>query len=257
MQIKQIIGALGAATLLSVAQAEETAVTVNGNAVSKAYLEAYAEAMTRQGHTGSPEQILEQLIIQQLLVDAALDSNLDEREDITMAMELQRRNLLAGSALQAYLDANTPDEDALREMYTDQVANQSQKEYKARHILLESEADAQAVIASLDEGGDFVELAKEKSTGPSGPRGGDLGWFAPEAMVPPFSQAVQSMSKGEYSKTPVQTQFGWHVILLEDERDLESETYESMEPKLREQAQRQLVNEYVAGLRENAEVVMP
>ena len=131
------------------------------------------------------------------------------------------------------------------------------KEYKARHILLANEADAQAVVTALDEGADFAELAKEKSTGPSGPQGGDLGWFSPDNMVPPFAEAVQSMSKGSYSETPVQTQFGWHVILLEDERELEAESYESMEGKLKEQARRQVLNAYVTELRQGAEVVIP
>ncbi len=249
--------ALLIAVSASAVHAQETAVTVNGNAISKSYLTAYSENMNRQGHPLPDGQVMEQLIIQELLVQAALEAKLDQREDIVTALELQRRNLLAGSALQAYVAANEPDAAALRRLYDDYVENQGQKEYKARHILLENEDDAKAVIAALDEGADFSELAKEKSTGPSGPRGGDLGWFSADTMVPPFSAAVQSMSKGSYSKAPVQTQFGWHVILLEDERALEPDSYESMEPKLREQAQRQLLNQYVGSLRTEAEVVMP
>jgi len=91
-------------------------------------------------------------------------------------------------------------------------------EYKARHILVKEETEAVAIIAELDKGGDFAELAKTKSTGPSGIQGGDLGWFSSDQMVPPFSEAVDKLEKGSYTKTPVQTQFGWHVIILEDKR---------------------------------------
>jgi peptidyl-prolyl cis-trans isomerase C len=257
MSIKHFGCALLLAFLATVVQAQETVVTVNGNAISKSYFSAYGEAMNRQGRSGPDTQMLEQLIIQELLVQAALDAKLDQQDDIITAIQLQRRNLLAGSALQAYLAANEPDAEALQKLYDDSATNQALKEYKARHILLASEADAQAVVTALDGGADFAELANEKSTGPSGPQGGDLGWFSPDTMVPPFATAVASMNKGSYTKTPVQTQFGWHVILLENERELEPDTFESMEANLKEQARRQLLNDYVSGLRENAEVVMP
>jgi len=257
MKIRYFGYGLLIALFATVIRAEETVATVNGSPISKSLFAAYGEAMRHQGQSGSDTQIMEQLIIQELLVQAALEAKLDQRQDTATALELQRRNLLAGSAMQEYLTANEPDADALRKSYDDYLGVQTLKEYKASHILLADEADAQAVIKALDEGADFAELAKEKSTGPSGPQGGDLGWFSPDTMVPPFAQAVQSMNKGSHSETPVQTQFGWHVILLVDERELEPESYEAMEPKLKEQARRQLLNQYIAELRQGAEVVMP
>ncbi len=257
MQVRFFGYGLIFALLVTVARADETVVTVNGKPISQSFFVAYSEAMSRQGRPSPDTQTMEQLIIQELLVQAALEAKLDEREDIATALELQRRNLLAGRALQEHLAANEPDAEGLRQLYDDYLESHALKEYKARHILLANEADAQAVVTALDEGADFAELAKEKSTGPSGPQGGDLGWFSPDNMVPPFAEAVQSMSKGSYSETPVQTQFGWHVILLEDERELEAESYESMEGKLKEQARRQVLNAYVTELRQGAEVVIP
>ena len=99
------------------------------------------------------------------------------------------------------------------------------KEFKARHILVETQSEANSIVAELEGGANFAELAKTKSTGPSGPNGGDLGWFSPNQMVQPFSQAVAALEDGAFSKTPVQTQFGWHVILREDSREATPPTF--------------------------------
>ena len=122
----------------------------------------------------------------------------------------------------------------------------STKEYKASHILLETEDDAKAVIAELGKGANFSDLAKKKSVGPSATHGGDLGWFKPDEMVEPFARAVEELKNGEYTKTPVKSDFGWHVILREDSREVPPPSYEQMREQLKMRVQNLQIEEYIA-----------
>ena len=122
-------------------------------------------------------------------------------------------------------------------------------EFKARHILVETQGEAQDLITQLDGGADFAELVKEKSTGPSGPSGGDLGWFPPDRMVPEFSSAVVELEDGAYTKSAVQTQFGWHVILREDSRESTPPPFETMRDVLRQRVESSKLQDYIEGLR--------
>jgi peptidyl-prolyl cis-trans isomerase C len=134
------------------------------------------------------------------------------------------------------------------------LANPPAEEYHARHILVETEEEAREIIALLDAGADFVELAKERSTGPSGPNGGDLGYFTAGQMVPEFSQAAATLEPGQHTAEPTKTQFGWHVIKLEDRRTGEAASLEEVEPLLREQLAREAVGEVLSSLRVGAEI---
>ncbi len=135
-----------------------------------------------------------------------------------------------------------------------QAANAPVEEHHARHILLETEEAAREVIALLDGGADFAELAKERSTGPSGPKGGDLGYFTADQMVPEFSQAATALEPGQHSAEPTKTQFGWHVIKLEDRRTSAPESLEEVEPQLRQQLARDVLETVLDGLRDGAEI---
>ena len=135
-----------------------------------------------------------------------------------------------------------------------QTANPPAEEHHARHILLETEEAAREVIALLDGGADFAELAKERSTGPSGPKGGDLGYFTADQMVPEFSQAAAALEPGQHSAEPTKTQFGWHVIKLEDRRTSAPESLEEVEPQLRQQLARDVLETVLDGLRDGAEI---
>ena len=150
-------------------------------------------------------------------------------------------------------------DESLRQRYDKFLAdNPAQDEQRARHFLLESEEAAREIIAELDKGADFAELAKTRSTGPSAPQGGDLGYFTAEQMVPEFAEAAAKLEPGEYTKAPTQTQFGWHVIKLEDRRPVEPPSYEEVEPELREEASRDAFQAVLADLRANASVeVLP
>jgi peptidyl-prolyl cis-trans isomerase C len=233
---------------------ESEVASVNGVVLTQDLLQAYSDAMQTQGRNPQGDELLEELVVQEVLVQEAVNQGLDQDSEILQALEIRRRNFLAQTLLQRHLENNQPSDDALKQMYDQAIAQNAGKQYKARHILLESEEDARATIADLEDGADFQELARTRSTGPSAPQGGDLGWFAPDAMVPPFSAAMQSMEKGSFSTDPVQTQFGWHVILLEDTRETEPPPFEEIKGQLEEQAQRQQLADYVASLRGKAEV---
>ena len=170
------------------------------------------------------------------------------------ALELQRINLLARLAIQERIKAQTPSDEELKKRHEERIAGGANREYKARHILLKTEDEAKAVVAQLDEGADFSELARSKSTGPSGPSGGDLGWFEPSKMVKPFSDAVMAMEDGTHSRQPVQTQFGWHVILREESRELPVSKFEDAKQSLLAEAQQKTLQDYIRELREKAKV---
>ncbi len=146
-------------------------------------------------------------------------------------------------------------DDSLEAKYKDYLANNPPAtEHHARHILVTSEETAREVIAKLDEGADFAELAEERSTGPSGVQGGDLGYFTADQMVPEFSAAAAKLELGQYSKDPVQTQFGWHVIKVEDRRTAEPSGFEEVAPQLREEMAREAVEAIFKQLRDSATI---
>ena len=143
----------------------------------------------------------------------------------------------------------------IQEAYQVHLAdNPPAEEFHARHILVETEEAAREVIGLLDGGADFAELAKERSTGPSGPKGGDLGYFTANQMVPEFSQAAAALEPGSYTKEPIKTQFGWHVIKLEDRRTAAPPPLEEIEQQLREQVAREILETVLNGLRDGAEI---
>ncbi|NCF73996.1 MAG: hypothetical protein GWP67_10895 [Gammaproteobacteria bacterium] len=137
-------------------------------------------------------------------------------------------------------------------IYEEQVALAPPKEFKARHILVDTQAAATALIEELQGGADFVELAKEHSTGPSGPSGGDLGWFTVQTMVEPFSDAVAAMEDGAFTAEPVQTQFGWHVILREDSRESAPPSLDSVRDAIKQRIEQDKFQKFLVNAREEA-----
>ena len=163
------------------------------------------------------------------------------------------RSTLAAAAIKAYMTNNEISDEDLRTAY-DTGVGKAGPEYNARHILVETEEQANEVIKALDEGGDFAELAKEKSTGPSGPQGGELGWFSAGQMVKPFSDAAAALEKGSYTKQPVQTQFGWHVIRLEDTREGTPPPFDDVKARLKIMLANQKLQQHVEQLRSSATI---
>ena len=213
----------------------------------------FLESMTRQpASQATADQVTQardQLTDIYLLSDLPRAQELKEGARLKAQIELQTRAMLAQAVATDFLANNQATEEEMRAIYTEQTASAGGKEFKARHILVETQGEAADIITQLEGGADFEELAKEKSTGPSGPSGGDLGWFPPDQMVAEFSQAVQALGDGEFSKDPVQTQFGWHVILREQSRDAVPPPFESVREVLKQQVEAQKLQAYLESLR--------
>ena len=231
--------------------------TVNGTLITQQTLDFHMQQrnMRRPGDAANQDQnlVLQEVINLELMNQAAEKAGIDARPEIATQLQHQRRAFLAGVAVQDYITSHPVTDEETQALYQQRFGSADQ-EYKARHILLKSEEDASKVVAELDQGGDFAELAKQHSTGPTGPNGGDLGWFSPAQMVQPFSEAVAKLEKGQYTKAPVQTQFGWHVILLEDSRESTPPAYEDIKDQLQMVVQNQRLQQYLQELREAATV---
>ena len=221
------------------APAKPPIVTVNGKAISPELFEDYVKAVAGKPSSElSPEdrdQIKENFVRVELIAQQAEKDGLTKDPDVANRLELSRLNLLQQAAAQKYLKDRTPSEADLRAEYESQLAASPMVEYHARHILLASEENAQKVIQQLQGGADFAKLAKTLSSDKgSAAKGGDLDWFAPGAMVKPFANAVAGLKPNEFTKTPVQTQFGWHVIQLLGTRDRTPPTFDAVKDQLQQ-----------------------
>jgi peptidyl-prolyl cis-trans isomerase C len=228
--------------------------TVNGSDITVGHLVAM-RAMLPEQYQQLPPQILfdgmlEQLVQQQVLADVAA-------EELTNAMELglenERRAFLAASYVEGVALAEITDADLQAEYDAQYASADPVEEFNASHILVETEEAAQALIDQLAEGADFAELAAENSIGPSGPNGGQLGWFTAGMMVPEFEEAVFELEAGEVS-VPVQTQFGWHVILLNETREQAPPALEDVRAELIEGLRRARVDARIDELMGEAEI---
>lgn len=230
---------------------------VNGKPIPKAMFDQYAQQLRGRTKVDSPESskaLVDQLIMETLLLQEAAKQKLADDPQIKLQLEMMQDNLLAGSVVRKMLSENAPSEEAIKKEYDTAVAAMKGKEYKASHILVDSEAKAKEIIEELNKGAKFSELAKTKSSDSSAANGGDLGWFAPSMMVPPFAQATAKLEKGKYTEQPVQTQFGWHVILLEDTRDATPPSLEELKPQIAQMLQSKVVNDYLEKLKSGAKI---
>ncbi|MGM0593320.1 MAG: foldase protein PrsA [Pseudomonadota bacterium] len=259
--MRQFILPLAAATTLtfsglSLADGDKVLATVNGKPITQQDYQSYLENNSKGESAGSMnrERVMDEIISRELVLQDALNKGVDKQEAVRRQIETLRTNVILGAALEEAVADNPISDAELKEIYDQQLSNFDVQEYKARHILLEQKGDAEKVITELDMGADFAELAKKRSTGPSGEQGGDLGWFSPQQMVPEFSQQVVKMDKGSYTKSPVKTKFGWHVIKLEDTRSAEPPSFDSVKPKLKQMVEQQRIAGYIQQLRQDAEI---
>jgi peptidyl-prolyl cis-trans isomerase C len=255
MHHRLYIPALAAALLLSACVKKEVEpLTPEQNAEN---FQAFVTAATRKSEAElTPDELrqaFDQYLTMQIAADSAEKAGLDRKHDVAAQLRVLRMNVLSEAALRAYLDKHPVVDADLSAEYDAQVAAVP-LEYSARHILVEDKATADAIIARLDGGADFASLAKEKSKDPSAANGGDLGWFAPQTMVKPFADAVVALEKGKYTTAPVQTQFGWHVILLEDSRKPTLPTLAEVRDRLQEMVQRKKVQAHLDELKEQSGV---
>jgi len=213
------------------------------------YLESRIQKPANQASPQEIAAVRDELTDIYLLSDQPRAEQLKEDPGLKAQIELQSRVMMAQAVATDFLEQNQASDEEMLALYDEQAKQEPAQEFKARHILVETQGEATALITELDAGADFEELAREKSTGPSGPSGGDLGWFPPDRMVPEFSQAVMELSDGEYTKTPVQTQFGWHVILREESRESAPPPFDSVRDVLKQQVESQKLQAYIIGLR--------
>jgi peptidyl-prolyl cis-trans isomerase C len=241
---------LAVATLPVAAADKNVAATVNGKPIYENDVTQY----TATPNGPSRDQVIAELVNQELVYQDAVKSGLDKKPDVQRELEQLRRRVLMSAAVQAAMSKNPVTDEQVKAEYEKNKGQLAHKEYKARHILVDSKEKADKLIADLNDGAKFAELATKNSSDSSAKSGGDLGWFAAEQMVPPFAAAVRSLQKGEYTKTPVQTQFGWHVIMLEDTRDMPAPTFDEIKDRIHGALQKQRVAQYLEGLRKNAKV---
>ncbi|WP_170334205.1 peptidylprolyl isomerase [Ruegeria arenilitoris] len=229
---------------------------VNGDEITLGHIIATAAALPEQFQQVE-DDVLYDLIIDQLIQQALLGQQQDALSKLnSLALENETRSLLAVQTANALLEAELTDE-AIQAAYDAQYADfQGADEYNASHILVKTEEEAKEIKAQLDDGADFAELAKEKSTGPSGPNGGELGWFGSGQMVPAFEAAVISLEKGQMSE-PVKTQFGWHVVTLNDKRKSEAPELDQVRAELTQALQQEVIQARIDELTQQAEIERP
>lgn len=255
----RLITAAALFTLASatVAAGEDVLATVDGEDITRSDLDAYADqrGVPAEQKAQMGDRLLNELIAQQVIFKDALRQELDKDPEVVQQLEQARMQVLINAAVRNAATQPPITDDELQAAY-DKSYSEGGKEYNARHILVEEQDQAEKLIEELDGGADFAALAKEHSTGPSGKQGGKLGWFSPDQMVSPFSQAVAKLTKGSYTREPVKTQFGWHVIKLEDTRDKQPPAFKEVKEELRNNIRRERVQGYVQQLRSEADVQM-
>lgn len=230
---------------------------VNGVAIPQARIDFLLKQNTAQGQPVTPElqkSIRDNLIAQEVISQEAEKKGLGKDSDVITQFELSKQNILARAYIQDQLKAHPITDDALKGDYDKLKAQMGDKEYKARHVLVEKQEEAKDIIAKLKKGEKFEKLAEKSKDPGSKTRGGDLGWNAPATFVKPFSDAMVKLQKGKFTTEPVQSQFGWHVIMLEDVRDLKAPSFDEVKNNLRQRAQQQQVEQLINDLKAKAKV---
>jgi peptidyl-prolyl cis-trans isomerase C len=255
---KMAVLAMLSALAFNPAYAEEkSAALVNGVSIPQSRVDSAVQAELAQGQSDSPElrkNIRESLIKRELMIQAAKKLNLDKSPEVQQEMDFAKQNILVNAFLVDYMKKNPITEDALKQEFEARKAKLGDKEYNARHILVETEAEAKAIIAQLGKKVKFEKLVSKSKDMVSAEQGGLLGWAVPSNFVAPFAQALQSLKPGEYTKQPVHTQFGWHVIKLDDVRSIKVPAFEEVKPQLQQRLQQQAIQQAIADLQANAKV---
>jgi peptidyl-prolyl cis-trans isomerase C len=249
-------GGSGNAPVATTAPGGPVLAMVNGTPITQDVLDVYATQRSKNtAHKGSEDQetILNELISLELMRQEGISKGLDSKPEVIATVAQQQRTVLAGAAITDFMANNAATDEDARQLYDEQLGKPA-TEYNARHILLKTQEEAAEVIKMLDEGADFSELAQDKSTGPSGPSGGKLGWFGANQMVKPFSDAAAALEKGTYTKEPVQTQFGWHVIILDDTRESTPPAYDDVKDRLKVMIANRRLQQHVEDIRAAADI---
>jgi len=258
---KQILTTAVAAAILSAFVAPVSAqnvAIVNGKAVPKARLEALAQQVARSGRPVGPElqgQLREEVIAREIFMQEAQRRGLEASPDYRGQLELARQTILIRELFGDFQKKNPVTDADIKAEYDKFVAANGGKEYRARHILVEKEDDAKAILADLKKGGKFEDIAKKASKDPgSGANGGDLDWAGAGSYVKEFSDAMTKLAKGQTTEAPVKSQFGWHIIRLDDVREAQLPNLEDVKPQIAQQLQQQKLAKFQEDLRAKAKV---
>jgi peptidyl-prolyl cis-trans isomerase C len=234
--------------------------TVNGEVITENDYEDYLRARQMQqppipDKEKEKKVVLDEMINRVLLVESAVDQKVDQELDVYFQIKRQHENVLARAMLRKYLKDNPITDEEVQKRYEQETEKANKNEYRARHILVRTEEEAKEIIAELNKGANFNTLAQKKSIDVrSGKQGGDLGWFSQEVIVPEFFNAVTTMKKGEVSKEPVKSDFGWHVIKFEDSRPRKMPTLDQAKGNIRQLLQQERVDALVKSLKEKGKV---
>ena len=250
------------ATATTTAAADNAvAATVNGTPIYVATVDMMVKERTAQGQPDSPElrkAIIDNLSMQTMVAAEAAKKGLDKAPETARQMEMLKQSLLANAFVQDWIKSNPVTDDMVKAEYDKLNTKAGGSEYKARHILVATEAEAKEIVAKLKKDMKvFAALAKEKSMDPgSKANGGDLGWFNPAGMVPEFGAAVATLEKGKFTEVPVKSQFGYHVIVLDDSRAITPPPLEQVKDQLKQQVQRQNLKAYFDDMKAKAKIVV-
>jgi len=249
---------IAAAFVLAVPGAQAADITVNGKPIKQSLIDYVLKDATARGQKVDDNvrnAVTNKMISSELVIQEAQKQGLDKQPDYLAKEELLRRELMVNMFIENFIKKNPVSDAETKAAYEEFKKQVGDKEYRARHILVKTEAEAKDVIAQLAKGADFAKLAKEKSLDPgSKDKGGDLDWFSPAGMVRPFSDAVTKLQKGLYTTVPVQTQFGWHVIKLEDSRTAQPPAYDKVKDGLQKRIQQEKLDKFLADLRNKAKI---
>jgi peptidyl-prolyl cis-trans isomerase C len=247
------ITAIAVIAFVSTKSVADSVATVNGVEIDQStfdfYLQNRVQTPLAQVTAEERETVLQELKDIYILSTQPRASELVEDPIVKAQIELQYRAAMAQAVATDWLENNPASDEEIQAAYNAQILLAPELQFKARHILVETQAAAIDLIAQLDAGANFEELARADSTGPSGSAGGDLGWFSPNQMVTPFSDAVAALEDGAYTKSPVQTEFGWHVILREDSRASEPPPLDSVKDTLKQHVEQEKFQRYLDELR--------
>jgi len=252
------IAAVALMTALALPAFAQNIAVVNGKAVPKSRADILTQQVEKSGRPITPEvqqQIKDEVIAREVFIQEAQKTGLEATEDYKNQIELARQTILIRELFADYVKKNPVTDAEAKAEYDKVVAANGGKEYKAHHILVEKESDAKDIIARLKKGAKFDDIAKKQSkdTG-SGANGGALDWASPNSYVPEFTAALVKLKKGETTTDPVKSQFGWHVIRLDDVRDAKLPSFEEVKPQLMQQLQQQKLAKYQEDLRAKAKI---
>ena len=232
--------------------------TVDGSPIDRDVYDFYVKGVAGKAPSElsaeQRDQALENLVRAKVIAASAEKDGTAKESNTAALLELSRLNVLQQAVSEKYLKDRKATEQELRAEYETQVAAMPRLEYHARHVLVATEQFATKLIADLDKGAKIEDLAKRDSMDSSKDNGGDLGWFTPDRMVKPFADAIVALKPGEYTHTPVQTQYGWHVIKLEETRPLEAPPFDQVKQRLEQVVQGKKFKTYVDGLMKTAKV---